>query len=265
MTPPQEGFSIKSLERGLSILEIIGKSPHPLTITEISQQNNLNKATALRFVRALCSLGYATQENGKRYSLGAKTLSFGFSFLNRSNLIMAVKPYLDELSSKLQKSVNLAVLDEDHIVFLYRKEIKRFLKYDMYPGLRIPAHCLSSGKVLLAALNDEKVQTIINGMDLVPVTAKTITSKELLFKEIVATRKRGYGISDQELSMDLYSLAVPLFNHQGTPAAAFNISMDARDKNKAMIRRVVLPMMFECGKTVSEILGFKGHYPEFHS
>ena len=177
---------------------------------------------------------------------------------------MAVKPYLDELSSKLQKSVNLAVLDEDHIVFLYRKEIRRFLKYDMYPGLRIPAHCLSSGKVLLAALSDEKLKTIIDRMDLVPITAKTITSKESLFKEIVATRKRGYGISDQELSMDLYSLAVPLFDHRGTPAAAFNISMDVRDKNKPTVRRVILPMMFENGKIISEILGYKGEYPRIN-
>ena len=220
---------IKSLERGLKILELFGEHSRPLTLTEIANLSNLNKTTTQRFLHTLCTLGYVIREENKRYSLGTRIIALGFDFLNSSNLAMIARPYLDELSSELDKTVNMAVLDDINIIFLYRKEVRRFLKYDLHAGSKLPAYCTASGKILLAGLSDEELGTRINRMELHQVTPRTITSKEELRKEIMKTRKRGYSICDRELSMDLYSLAVPLINSGKKTVAAINISVEAKD------------------------------------
>ena len=255
---------IKSLERGLRILEIFGESSRLLTLTKIANLSNLNKTTTQRFLHTLCSLGYLNREEGKRYSLGTKILSLGFSFLNSSNLRTMVKPYLDEFSCELNKTVNLAVLDNLEILFLYRKEVKKFLNHDLQAGSKLPAYCTASGKILLAGLSDEELNKRISEMEFYQVSPKTITSKDRLWEEIIKTRKRGYSICDQELSMDLYSLAVPLINVQGKIVAAFNVSLEARDKEKLDIETIITKLIKK-GELISHALGYQGPYPQFLS
>jgi len=113
---------IKSLERGLRILEIFAESSRSLTLTEVATSSNLSKTSTHRFLKTLCSLGYLNREEDRRYLLGTAVISLGFSFLNSSNLRTMVKPYLDELSSELNKTVNLAVLDNLSILFYIGKK-----------------------------------------------------------------------------------------------------------------------------------------------
>ncbi|MFC1820885.1 IclR family transcriptional regulator [Thermodesulfobacteriota bacterium] len=255
---------IRSLERGLMILETCGAASAPLTLTEIAKLSKLNKATTQRFLHTLCSLGYLNREDSKRYSLGTKVLSLGFNLLNSSNLRSMVKPYLDELSFVLDKTVNLAVLDNFDIIFLYRKEVSRFLKYDLQAGSKLPAYCTSSGKLLLAGLSNEVLRKRINKTELYQITPKTITAKERLWEEIMNIRKRGYSISDQELSLDLYTLAVPLIDGQGKIVAATNVSFAAKDKD-SLIKETIITKLIETGEQISHTLGYKGPYPNLWS
>jgi len=206
-------------------------------------------------------MGYLNMDQNKRYSLNMKILSLGFSFFNNSSLIKLVQPYVDKLSSELNKTVNLVVLDNLEIVYLYRREVKRFLNYDLHAGSRLPAYCTAAGKILLAGLTDEKLKKWISSVDLKPITSKTITSKDLLWKEIMKTRKRGYGICDKELSMDLYSLAVPLVREQGEIIAAINVTMDAKDTENR-IKKEIVSRLIEMGQQISQMLGYKGPYPK---
>lgn len=254
---------IKSLERGLKILEIFGdSSSSPLTLTEIANAIGLNKTTTQRFIYTLCSLGYLNRDESKRYSLGTKVLSLGFNFLNSFNLRIMAKPYLDELSSELNKTINLAVLDHLDIILLYRKEVRRFLQYDIHAGSKVPSYCTSCGKILLAGLSDEKLRSRINEMQLSQITPKTITSKERLWEEILKTRKRGYSICDQELSMDLYSIAVPLIDGKMKVIGAINVSLEAKDKDH-MDLEIIIKGLTKKGEKISRMLGNQGSYPQF--
>jgi IclR family pca regulon transcriptional regulator len=255
---------VKSLERGLRILEIFGESSGPLTLTEVANLAKLNKTATQRFLHTLHSLGYLNCNGSKRYSLDVKTLTLGFNFFNSSNLRMLVKPYVDELSSELGKTVNLAVLDNHDILFLYRKEVRRFLNYDLQAGSKLPPYCTASGKILLAGLTDEELKKRIAEMELHQITSKTITSKKNLRKEIMKTRKRGYSICDRELSMDLYSIAVPLINDQRKTIAAINVSSEVKNRDRQTQEKIIVKLT-QTGKLISRILGYKGSYPKFLS
>ena len=157
--------SIQSLARGLNILELVAGSPQPVTLTEIANQAQLTKTTSQRFLNTLCSLGYLRRGDNKSYVLSTRVLSLSYSFLNTSSLVRMAKPYLDELSSELGKTVNLAVLEDVHTLFLYRKEVRRFIKYDLGPGSKLPCYAGSLGKVLLAGLTNKELNKRINKIE----------------------------------------------------------------------------------------------------
>lgn len=252
---------IISLERGLKILEIFGKSARRLTLTEVASACSLNKTAAQRFLYTLCALGYLTRDENKKYQLSTKILSLGFSFLDSSDLRSVCKPYIDALSSEINGTVNLGVLDGFEVIYLYRKEVTRYLKYDLYAGSRLPAYCVSIGKILLAGLPDDDLKDRIEGMTLKPITRKTITSKHKLRNEIRQTRKRGYSICDCELSMDLYSMAAPLINDQQEVIAAADVTMDPR-KRDMEIKRKIAGRLIDTGLSLSKNLGYHGPYPK---
>lgn len=251
---------IQSLSRGLYILELVANSSTPVSLTEISKMTKLNKTTSQRFLNTLCNLNYLIRGEDKRYSLSGKVYSLAQSFLNKSNLVNISKPYIDELSTEIGKTVNLAILDDVYTVFLYRKEIRKFLNYDLVPGSKLPCYAGSLGKVLLAGLKDEELKKRINKIDFYPITPKTITSKDKLWEEIIKTRSRGYGICDQELSMDMFSVAAPIIDRGGNIIAAINISMEFSYKKNPSLKDMIKKLL-EKGKVISSHLGYQGIYP----
>ncbi|MEW6671685.1 MAG: IclR family transcriptional regulator [Thermodesulfobacteriota bacterium] len=254
--------AIQSLARGLNILELCAKSPRPLTLTEIANRAQLTKTTAQRFLNTLCALGYLRREENKSYVLAARVLSLAYSFMHTSSLVTMAKPFLDELSAQLDKTVNLAVLEDVHTLILYRKEVRKFMKYDLGPGSKLPCYAGSLGKAMLAGLNDKALKARLNKIEFYPITPKTVSSKQALWNEIREIRKRGYSICDQELSLDMYSIGVPLLDRQGQVVAAINASMEFSFKDNPKLEALI-GQLLEKGKMISYNLGYNGPYPVY--
>ncbi len=254
--------SIQSLSRGLNILELVAKSSQPVTLTEIANQIRLTKTTSQRFLNTLCSLGYLHRGDNKSYGLSARILSLAHSFLNTSSLVRVAKPCLDELSGELGKTVNLAVLEDLHTLLLYRKEVRKFMKYDLGPGSMLPCYAGSLGKALLAGLSETEFHKRIDRIEFYPITPKTVSSRKKLREEIMETKKRGYSICDRELSLDMYSLGVPVLDKSGEVVAAINVSMEFSSKDSPDLKRKIKILM-EKGKMISNSLGYDGPYPSY--
>jgi IclR family transcriptional regulator, pca regulon regulatory protein len=251
--------SIQSMVRGLSIIELLAKSSQSLTLTEIAGQGGITKTSALRFLNTLNALGYVKRGEDKRYALSSKVLSLAYGFFNTSSLVKMAKPYLDELSTELNVTTNLAVLDDVHALFLYHNEVKRFMKFELGPGSKVPCYAGSLGKVLLSGLNEDELTKRISRIEFAQITPKTITSKEELRKEINKIRRKGYAISDRELSLDMYSMAVPLFDDRGEMIAAINVSMESSLKDSPDLNDK-LNKLVEHGEVICRNLGYSGPY-----
>ena len=245
---------IISLERGIKVLELFSSFDRGLTLTEVAKQLKMNKTSTKRFLYSFYTLGYLTRDEHKQYSLTSKVLTFGFGYLNSSNLRSIGRQYIDQLSTELKRTVNLTILDSMQVLYLYRKEVVKYLKYDLYDGSKLPVYCTSSGKVLLAGLNDEELKAEIDQMDLKPITPMTITSKKTLWNEVKKINNRGYTISDRELSMDLGSVAAPVFGAQGKIMAAVSVTFKVQDKNESLIKAIWDNLLVTC-ESISKRLG----------
>ncbi len=251
---------IQSLARGLNVLQAFSAEEPALTLTGIVRKTGLNHAAAQRYTDTLVALGFLKRNKHREFLLGPKVLSLGFAFLGGNHIRKLAEVYISECSERLNKTMNLAVLEGAEVFFIYRREAQRFLSFDLHAGSKLPAHCTATGKVLLAGLPDARLKEVIRGIQFERITSHTILDPDQLWEDLMVTRRRGYSVCDRELYLDLYSLGVPLVTGEGRVAAAVNLSLSA-ERSDRELRRRMLEELVALGRTLSAALGYERDYP----
>lgn len=252
---------ILSIEKAFKILEAFCQPNTEFGLTEIANTCMLSKTATNRFLYTLTKLGYLIRNENKRYLLSPKVMTLGYGYLNASSLRSVGKQFVDELSEEIDRTVNLGILYDINMVYLYRKEVMRYLKHELYDGSLLPAYCTSLGKILLAGLSDEELKERIGRMELKPITSNTITDKEQLYKDILDARQKGFCVSDRELSMDLFAVAVPVLNAKGCVVAGINVTMSPDENSKKEFQKILEKLTLK-GCSLSNMLGYIGSYPK---
>jgi IclR family pca regulon transcriptional regulator len=259
MNKPSQSF-IQSLARGLTVLQAFSSESPRLTLTALSQKTGIKIAALQRYTATLMDLGFLKRNKHREFFLGPKVLSLGFSFMNASQVRKQAEALINEFSEKVNKTMNMAVLDQGYIFFIYRKEAQQFLNLDLRTGSRLPAHCTASGKLLLSAQEDSYLADLIQSMEKPKLTEATITDPEELFSDLMKTRSRGFSISNRELYLDLYSVAMPILDQDQKVVASVNISISVREAHTPAAQ-AVLDQFTDLGRTLCGLLGYTGDYP----
>jgi IclR family transcriptional regulator, pca regulon regulatory protein len=119
----------------------------------------------------------------------------------------------------------VSILDGTDIVYVARAAQRKVMSIALMPGSRLPAYCTSMGRVLLAALPENDARLRLGSAPLPARTQHTLTSPDAIMAEIARVRAKGFAIIDQEVEVNLQSLAVPLFNVWGKTDAALNVGV----------------------------------------
>jgi DNA-binding IclR family transcriptional regulator len=160
-----------------------------------------------------------------------------------------------ELSRQVQESVHLAILSDTETLYIDKVDSPRSLAVMSKVGQRSPLHCTALGKVLLAFQNPEEQARIIKRIELRPFTARTITSKEGLKKELQWVRLKGYALDRRESEDEVECIAAPIRDHLGNAVAAISISGPQRKINTPQ-EKIFVQKVIEAAKSISAKLGF---------
>src|SRR5689334_22164343 len=106
---------VRSIARGFSIVEALGKPPGRHTLAEAAELAGLNRATARRILSTLVALKYCCVD-GRYFSLRPRALGLGLSYLNALPYWSYAQRALEDLRNEVGESCALAVLDEQEIV-----------------------------------------------------------------------------------------------------------------------------------------------------
>ncbi len=242
---------IHSLARGLEVIRMFS-SKSSISLSEIAITQHMSIGSAHRYLNTLHSLGYLKQNpETKRYQLTPKILQLGFSALKDMNLRKRVLPYLLEISREFNITTACSVLDDTEILYIERVRSTELVNLDLSAGSRLPLHCTSMGKALLAFLPAEERKRIIDKLELRPLTPYTITNKEALKKDLEEIKTRGYATCHQELNLGLESIAAPLFNHGDVEAAiSFNLPK-VTGNQKSAVEKVLIHRLLKISMEIS--------------
>lgn len=212
--------------RGIEILRFVGKSEEPVTIAEISKHLNIPKTSVFNIVNALVSEKFLSINNTrlKSYELGVGVFELGSLYLNKIELTSVAGTILEKLSNDVGETVFLAVVNDNELVYLDKRESKGSLRTTGNLGSRISMYSTSSGKAILATYNSIQLKKYLEQVVFVPKTKNTIVDEEDLLKDLNAIRERGYSISDEENEEGLFCIGVPIYNRTGQAIAAISVS-----------------------------------------
>ena len=241
---------VQSLGRGLAVIRAFDAQHRRLTLTEVAKITDLSRATARRFLLTLAELGYVGSD-GSVFWLTPQVLQLGYSYLSSLSLNEIATPHIEALVGQVGESSSLAILDGDEIVYVARVPVSRIMTVFITVGTRFPAYATSMGRVLLGGLTERTFKEYLKRVSLAPLTARTVSSRTALNREIDRVRRDGYCIVDQELEEGLRSLAAPVRDQGGNVVAAINISTQAARYSAAAVRRELLAPLIHTAQAIS--------------
>ena len=215
--------------------------------------------SAFRTLGTLEELGFLAQDaSTKRYRLGLRVLDLGQACLSGMVFPHVALPFLEELASTTRRSANMAVLDGADIVFVARASVTRLMSVNLSVGSRLPSHCTSMGKVLLADLDEDERKDLFDSAELRRYTARTITSVLELEQALHAIRAQGFAISREELEPHLTTMAAPVRDATGRTVAAINVAMFSGPGEEVdTFEGDVLLKVLDSARVVSAALGYR--------
>lgn len=240
---------VQSLERGLAVIRAFGPERPALTLSQVARVTGLTRAAARRFLLTLTELGYV-RFDGHLFSLRPRILELGYAYLSTLGLNEVAAPHMEHLVGELNESSSVAVLDDDDITYVVRVPTQRIMTVAIAVGTRLPAYATSMGRVLLAALPPGELEAYLRRVVLQPLTARTIVDPVAFRAELAAVADQGFAIVDQELEDGLRSVAVPIRDATGQPAAALNMSAHASRSTLDSLRRKVVPALAETARRI---------------
>lgn len=247
--PRKNGEYLSTLARGLSVLRSFTKERPEMTLSEVAAATELSPAVARRCLHTLVALGYVGRE-GKRFLLTPEVMGFASAFLESMNLEGVVRPHLQEVRDKTGDSSSLAVLSNADILYLVHVSTNRMFRLVAGFGTRFPAYPTSLGRVLLANQSREDIDQYFETLETEQLTDRTVTSKAELRRILEDCRENGFASIQDELDYGIVSVAVPVFDAQGSVIAAINCSTATTRVNQAQMVETRLPLLRESAKKI---------------
>lgn len=244
---------VNSLARGLTVIRAFNRTRPTMTLSEVAKRTGINRAAARRFLLTLVREGYA-ETDGKYFRLRPKILELGFSALSSMTFAEIAQPIMDELADTLDEMCLAAVLDGDWVVYVNRTSTQRVVSVNLDVGSRLPAFCMSTGRVLLAALPDEELDRWLAQLRPTKYTDHTIVSKRKLREAIVHARTDGYSIMDEEYEVGFRSLSVPITDRAGDTVAALNVCCPSPRVSLERMQHEFLPEALQAAEAIRAFL-----------
>lgn len=216
-----------SLARGLQVLLAFSDKSLPSSTADIARRTGLDRAVARRCIHTLECLGMLSRE-GKRFILGVNVLNLGHAYFSSIDVVQRAQPLLDTLGDAVHTNCALAMLNRGDVVYLVRSQSRRLTKQSLGMGSRLPAHCTSLGRVLLAQLDQAALDAYFHVTHRPLITPYTVTDEALLRSLLKQVEASGFAIVNQEVGMDLIGIAVPVKIKNFEPQLALSVTVSTR-------------------------------------
>ncbi|WP_328955084.1 IclR family transcriptional regulator [Kitasatospora purpeofusca] len=211
----------QSVDRALTLLGSLGDGP--VTLEQAAGSIGVHKSTALRLLRTLEEHGFVHRLSDRRYRVGGRVLSLAQRALQEIDVRQVAAPYLAALNERCGCTVQLAVLQDDEV--LYLDELAGRWSTDPGRPTRIGRRASAAGTAI--------------GRVLLAGTATTGTATDTLAAELAAVRGRGWAAESAEHREAVTCVAAPVAGSDGRAVAACAISAPADRMPSAELLRLV--------------------------
>lgn len=248
---------VKSVIKALDILEILDKK-HELGISELSELLEWDKSTVHRIITTLKQKGYVIQNSAnQKYANSIKLFEMGNNVVERLGLRRQAQPYLERLAGTTHETVNLAIIDGNHVIYIDKIESPATIKVDLNIGKKLPLFCTGLGKTMLAFMSEEDMNSLLSHEKFIQYTKNTVKNMADLGRQLRDIREKGYALDDEEYVEGLKCVAAPIRNYKGEVFAAVSIAVPKYRYEEGEKTFGYIRLVKETALEISRELGFR--------
>lgn len=221
------------ITRAADIVQVLKRDNGRLSLGQIAKRLALPRSTVQRFVSALIAerLVMSTSARGGALRLGPEIQSLAAA--GRVDVAELVRPVLVALAADTGETVDLAVLRDDHMVFIDQVVGTHRLRTVSAVGERFPLNDTANGKAALAQLPETTFSTLFER-----IRPRSKGAAVALHAEIDGIRRGGIALDIDEHTIgiravgvaftaapgEIYALSVPV------PSQRFAASRDTLER-----------------------------------
>lgn len=221
---PADAGSVQTLDRAIALMRHVADADG-LSLTEAAAAAALPPSTAYRMLATLQHHGIVEfDETAQLWHIGADCFRIGSAFLRRRKIAERGRQVMQALVARSGETANLAVAEEDGVVFVSQVETHEPIRAFFRPGTRGPFHASGVGKAILAHLPPVRAAAMVERLSLERFTDRTVTEPATLLRELERIRARGWALDDEERNPGMRCVAAPIFNEYGEPVAGLSLS-----------------------------------------
>ena len=241
---------VEALARGLDVLGCFDAAHPSMSLTEVATAAGLARHAARRLLLPPEALGFDRSAGGA-FSQTPKVLTLGMAYISALGLWDIARPHLQALVASTGQSSSMSQLDGSDIVYVARVSVPKLIALRVEIGTRFPAVQTSQGKVLLAALPPDQLETTLAQPSRAGLPPYIGRSAEQLAAELTEIRARGWALADEELAPGVRSVAVPVRDGTGAVRAAVNVTVHAAETPTERLLGEHLPALLRTAGEIS--------------
>jgi len=250
--------SVRALEKALTVLEHLSKLDRDIDLATLTQEMDMPKTTLLRLLNTLKKHNFVQQdERSRRYRLGWALIYLGQAANRVFNIVEFIHPFLEKLSRDTGETANLVFFDRNHAVYVDQVVSDNIIRGVPAVGAPLGLHCTAAGKALLSCQPADRIEEILEQIDLNALTEKTITDPDQLYREIEQVRRRGYALDDEETELGGRCVAAPVYGKEGSVIGAISVIGPTNRVNPETIPALSATVS-AAAREISRALGHRG-------
>ncbi|KZE37144.1 hypothetical protein AV656_11220 [Bhargavaea cecembensis] len=244
---------VSTLKKGLLVLELVSQYKG-ITMAEVMKKLQLSKSTAFRLLTTLEDMDYL-------YKIQAQY----FFNPNRFSDVEENRPMNDwaslrsvyQTAQDLQMSTYLGKVDGTDLVMTQVLHSPYQHSADEEIGNRSRLHQSALGKVILAHMEAERLESLLGRMSLERATENTFQDSQLFRYHLKAIRQDGFAFDDEERIVGIRCVAVPV-SRDGKVVAALAIAAPAEELSRGQIRQIAAKLHAGSKAVTKEIEALEG-------
>ena len=226
-----DSIMIQSIARAFDILKVVSDFPEGISTGAIAQMTDLHPSTVSRIVSSLEELNALERAEGTKVVIGKSISNMIDQTPWTERLVRLAEPIMQDLARETGEAVGLTRITDGICEIFYQIQSDHLVGVKDWQGLSFPIHVTSTGKLYLASLKKEELNSYLK-TPLVKLASNSVHKASILKKEIKDLRNNKDNSKDKrfiwtidELEDGLASIAASILDKSGSFQAGLYLSL----------------------------------------
>jgi DNA-binding IclR family transcriptional regulator len=229
--PTRARSGVPAARQTLALLQALARQPGPVPAATLARELGIPRSTTYHLLAEMIEAGFVVHlPEERRYGLGVSAFEIGSAFSRQEPLARLARPLLARLVDAVGQSAHLAVLHGREVLYVVEQRAPGRQPLVTDVGVRLPAQLTASGRAMLAELPPAQVKALFPDatafVDRHGTGPGRLSELRRLLGEV---RRAGHASEDGEVTPGFASVAAPVHDHAGRPAASVAVTFAADD------------------------------------